>query len=384
MTPETPQQPNQPPDSETQAPKPTKSPPNTLAGGKPARKGKKPTPHEHGDATIAKDVVGPSAVRAPVRASGEKKKPPTSVSVLAGRTDEHPSPSGDQTSTTSVDIDAAVAVVPNTPTATPVTPDDVQGAFDAECETIRRQVIANDVAYALGWYPIADAVAALRDRYQGRLQNIAAAIGAAIGRSERAIYILYRIAEHPQELRGRVREVGLGEDQGRLVQLAGLASETRDAALEAFGEGGPAAFDAVAKGTTRNAALAALLAQIADPKQALGGIAAKDPKKPLPTNLKEQFPELAQYATFGDVLRVATAPSASQSDGSAEKRPSKKEEGKPKPERDWQKGFDLPVATEKTVTLRKAEFKLVLVHVVDAEGNEIKGAKAKIQVLDQT
>ena len=390
MSEKTPEQTN-PPDSQNDAPKPKRArakrpatSPITLAGGVPGKPSAPAIPlyeqfadEDRNAATTAREVAAEKAAAPLPPAADNVQEPTTDAPPQAAPTAGQPQPSMATEPVVAVQSTSAMRT-----TSTDVTAGEVQTAFEAECDALRRRIVALDVEYAMAWYPVADAIAGLKQRYEGRLQNLAAAIGGAIGRSERFVYLLLRIAAHPAELRVKVREVGLGEDQGRLVQLAGLASEARDAALEAFGTGGPTAFDAVAKGTTRNPALAALLAQVADPKQALGGIAAKDPKGTLPATITQQFPELAGK-TDGDILKMATAPGASQSDGSAEKKP-KKGGDKPNPERDWQKGFDLAVAAEKTVNLRKAEFTLLLVHVVDADGNEIKGATAKVQVLDRT
>lgn len=372
MKPETPETKNNPPDSEAEVPKPKKARAKkltalvALAGGKPATKVENPTEQlpDHNDATSQTTT----ALAAPT-AGPEKAE--------AG-----PSRTENQASTAPVGADATAAIVTGTLAASgTMTADDVQAAFEADCGKITRRIVAHEIAFALGWYPIADATADLRDRYKGRLQNIAAAIAAGLGRSERFVYIMFSIAKHPPELRGRAEQVGLLEDQGRLAQLHSLDADDRERALEAFGEGGPKAFDVVAMGNARNPELAVLLANVADPKQALGGIARAAPDTPVPNDIEEKFPEL-KGKTYGDVLRMAETPSARG--GGEQKATNKEGSTKPKAERDWGKAFDLAIAAERDVPLRKATFTLKIVSVVDASGNEIAGATAKVQVLDRT
>jgi hypothetical protein len=377
MKPETPETKNNPPDSEAEVPKPKKArakkltAPVVLAGGKPATKVENPTEQlpDRSDAT-SQTMAAPAVPSAgPEKAAGG------------------PSRTENQASTARVGADATAAIVTGTPAASKtMTADDVQAAFEADCGKITRRIVAHEIAFALGWYPIADATADLRDRYKGRLQNIAPAIAAGLGRSERFVYIMFSIAKHPPELRGRAEQVGLLEDQGRLAQLQSLDADDRERALQAFGEGGPKAFDAIVGGTSkiaerawRDETFAAFLGQIANPKETLGGIAEKAPNEPVPEAATKQFPEL-EGMTYGDVVRAAAQLKTPKSAPT----PSGGGKGGKNRERDWQKGFDLDVAAEKTVNLRKAEFTLVLVHVIDADGNEIKGAKAKVQVLDRT
>lgn len=431
-----------PPDSTTETPKKVRAkklaPPINLAGGVPADRpitsGEKRADVDAGVQASPKEVPGVAADHAAmVDALGVMGTTPTTESEKAVATTDAASPkvnvpqissanevAPEDAATAGIDVDTrqpmtsnisaapeeqgmtfadapADATTPNLVAVKPegrqaVPPADVQTEFEAECQTIRRRIVAHEISYAMGWYPIADALADLKQRYAGRLQNLAVGIGDAIGRSERFVYLLLRIAEHPTELRARVREVGMGDDQGRLLQLTNLDAEEREHALEAFGEGGPKAFDAVvagaaaptagAKAATPSPALESFLAQFSDPKAPFACIASADPKKLLPTTITKQLPELAGK-TYGDALKMSTAPSTRQS-GGAEEKPSRTEASKQKPNRDWGKAFDLAMAAEREVALRKATFTLTIVSVVDADGNEIKGATAKIQVLDRT